>query len=195
MGRNKYEGINPYAVEIIRFKARHLVGQAGFTASDRDDLEQELILDLLRRLPKYDPSRAKRNTFIARVVEHKIANLIEAQTAHKRDYRRCPCSLNERFEEEEGGRSVERAETLDQEDYLLRIGVEPGAAEELRALALDVAAVVETLPPELRELCRRLGQETVTEVSRDTGVSRATLYESVTRLRKIFEDAGLKNYL
>ena len=196
MGRNRYdEGIDPYAVEIIRFKARQLVGQAGFTASDRDDLEQELILDLLRRLPKYAPSRAKRNTFIARVVEHKISTLIEKQTAHKRDYRRCPCSLNERFEEEEEGRSVERAETLDQEDYLLRIGVEPGAAEELRALALDVAAVVETLPPELGDLCRRLKQETVSEISRDTGVSRATLCESVRRLRKIFEDAGLKNYL
>ncbi len=195
MGRNKYDDIDPYAVEIIRFKARQLVGQAGFTVADRDDLEQELILDLLRRLPKYDPSRAKLNTFIARVVEHKIATLIEKQTAHKRDYRRCPCSLNERFEEEEEGRSVERAETLDQEDYLLRIGVEPRAAEELRALALDVAAVVENLPLELHELCRRLGQETVSEISRDTGVPRATLYQSVKKLREIFEDAGLKDYL
>ena len=195
MGRKNYDDIDPYAVEIIRFKARQLVGQAGFTASDRDDLEQELILDLLRRLPKYDPSRAKRNTFIARVVEHKIANLIEAQTAHKRDYRRCPCSLNERFEDEDEGRSVERAEKLNQEDYLLRTCVQPGAAEELRGLALDVATVVETLPPELRDLCRRLEQETVSEISRDTGVSRATLYQSVTKLRAIFVDAGLKDYL
>ncbi len=195
MGRNRYdEGIDPYAVEIIRFKARQLVGQAGFTASDRDDLEQELILDLLRRLPKYDPSRAKRNTFIARLVDHKIATLIEAQKAVRRDYRRRTCSLNERFKDEDG-HVAERVETLDQEDYLLGAGIEPGQPEELRALVLDVAAVVETLPPELRELCRRLGQETVTEVSRDTGVSRATLYESVTRLRKIFEDTGLKNYL
>ena len=195
MGRNKYDDVDAYAVEIIRFKARQLVGQAVFTVADRDDLEQELILDLLRRLPKYDPSRAKRNTFIARVVEHKIATLIEKQTAQKRDYRRCPCSLNERFEEEEEGRSVERAETLDQEDYLLRIGVEPRAPEELRALALDVAAVVKNLPPELHELCRRLGQKTVSEISRDTGVPRATLYQSVTKLREIFEYAGLKDYL
>ncbi len=195
MGRNNYDDIDPYAVEIIRFKARQLVGQAGFTVVDRDDLEQELILDLLRRLPNYDPKRAKRNTFIARVVEHKIATLIEKQTAHKRDYRRCRCSLNERFEEEEEGRSVERAETLDQEDYLLRIGVEPGAAEELRVLALDVVVVLETLPPELGDLCRRLKQETVAEISRDTGVPRATLYQSVTKLREIFEDAGLKDYL
>ena len=158
MRRNKYdEGIDPYAVEIIRFKARQLVGQAGFTVADREDLEQELILDLLRRMPKYDSKRAKRNTFIARMVE--------------------------------------RAEKLDQEDCLLRTHVQPRAAEELRSLALDVAAIVETLPPELRAFCRRLGQETVSEISRDTGVPRGTLYKSIHRLWEIFEDAGLKDYL
>ncbi len=195
MRRNKYdEGIDPYAVEIIRFKARQLVGQAGFTVADREDLEQELILDLLRRMPKYDSKRAKRNTFIARVVEHKIANLIEAQTASDRDYRRCRCSLNELFKDEDG-RMVERAEKLDQEDCLLRTLVQPRAAEELRSLALDVAAIVETLPPELRAFCRRLGQETVSEISRDTGVPRGTLYKSIHRLWEIFEDASLKDYL
>ena len=56
MGRNNYDDIDAYAVEIIRYKARQLVGQAGFTVADRDDLEQELILDLLRRCPSTTPS-------------------------------------------------------------------------------------------------------------------------------------------
>ena len=181
MGRNRYdEGIDPYAVEIIRFKARQLVGQAGFTVADRDDLEQELILDLLGRLPKYDPKRGKLTTFIARIVEHKIANLIARQRASKRDYRRSTCSLND---------------SLDQEDYLVRLGVEPKPDDQLSELTLDVAAVVDSLPPELRELCRRLGTETVSEISRDQGVSRPTLYKSVNGLREIFMDAGLKDYL
>ena len=74
--------------------------RSGFTESDRDDLEQEMMLDLLQRLPKYNPDRAQRNTFIARVVEHKIATLIEARKAGLRDYRLCRCSLNDRFEDE-----------------------------------------------------------------------------------------------
>ena len=191
---NQYDGIDAYAVGLIRYKARQLVGQAGFTVSDRDDLEQELVLDLLRRLPKYDPKRAQRNTFIARVVEHRVASLIEAQKAGIRDYRRCRCSLNDRFEDE-NGRSVERAETLDQEGYLLRTGAQSRPSDELSALAIDVAVVLETLPPELRELRRRLEAATVTEISRDTGVPRGTLYESIKKLREIFEDAGLKDYL
>ena len=42
---NSDDGIDPYAAGLIRFKTRQLVGQAGFTASDREDIEQELILD------------------------------------------------------------------------------------------------------------------------------------------------------
>ena len=191
---NSGDGIDPYAAGLIRFKARQLVGQAGFTASDREDIEQELILDLLRRLPKYNPKRAQLNTFIARVVEHRLASLIEAQKAGIRDYRRCRCSLNECFEDADG-RSVERVDTFDQEDYLLRTGAQSRPSEELNRLAIDVAAVLETLPPELRELCRRLKAETVTEISRDTGVPRGTIYESIKKLREIFKDAGLRNYL
>ena len=191
---NSDDGIDPYAAGLIRFKARRLVGQAGFTASDREDIEQELILDLLRRLPKYNPKRAQLNTFIARVVEHRLASLIEAQKAGIRDYRRCRCSLNERFEDADG-RSVERVDTFDQEDYLLRTGAQSRPSEELNRLAIDVATVLETLPPELRELCRRLKAETVTEISRDTGVPRGTIYESIKKLREIFKDVGLRNYL
>ena len=41
MGFDKrYKGIDEYAVRIIKFKARQLVGRVGFTESDREDLER-----------------------------------------------------------------------------------------------------------------------------------------------------------
>ena len=153
-----------------------------------------MVLDLLRRLPKFDPKRAGRNTFIARIVEHKVATIIEAQKAGMRDYRLCSCSLNDRLEDEEG-RSIERMETIDQEDYLRRTGKLSRPMSELRNLSIDLRSAVQTLPPELRELCKRLQTESVTEISRDTGIPRGTIYESIKKLRAIFEDAGLKDYL
>ena len=192
--KNKYDGIDAFAITLIKYKAKQLVGRAGFTTSDRDDLEQDLVLDLLHQFPKYDPKRAQRNTFITKVVEHRITTLIEAQKTGIRDYRRCPCSLNDRFEDEDG-RTVERMDMLDQEDYLLRTDAQSRPWEELSALAIDMAAVLDGLPPELRELCRRIETETVTEISRDTGVPSGSLYESIRKLRVIFEDAGLKDYL
>lgn len=191
---NRYQGIDDYAVRIIRYKARQLVGRVGFIESDRQDLEQEMVFDLLRRLPKFKPERAQRNTFIARVVEHKVATIIEAQKAGMRDYRLCSCSLNDRFENEEGG-SVERIDTINQDDYLQRTGKLSRPISDLRGLSIDVRSVVEKLPPELRELCKRLQVESVTEISRDTGIPRGTIYESIKKLRTLFEDAGLKDYL
>jgi len=191
---NRYQGIDDYAVRIIRYKARQLVGRVGFTESDRQDLEQEMIFDLLRRLPKFKPERAQRNTFIARVVEHKVATIIEAQKAGMRDYRLCSCSLNDRFENEEGG-SVERIDTINQDDYLQRTGKLSRPISDLRGLSIDVRSAVEKLPPELRELCKRLQVESVTDISRDTGIPRGTIYESIKKLRSLFEDAGLKDYL
>jgi RNA polymerase sigma-70 factor (ECF subfamily) len=191
---NRYQGIDDYAVQIIRYKARQLVGRVGFTESDRQDLEQEMMFDLLRRLPKFKPERAQRNTFIARVVEHKVATIIEAQKAGMRDYRLCSCSLSDRFENEEGG-SVERIDTINQDDYLQRTGKLSRPISDLRGLSIDVRSAVEKLPPELRELCKRLQIKSVTEISRDTGIPRGTIYESIKKLRTLFEDAGLKDYL
>ena len=191
---NRYEGIDDYAVQIIKHKARQLVGRVGFTESDRDDLEQDMMLDLLRRLPKYNPARAQRNTFIARVVEHRVATIIEARKAGIRDYRLCNCSLNDHLEDEEGS-SVERVETTDQEDYLLRTSKLSRPAAELHDLSLDVHKVMEQLPPKLRELCRCLMTDTVTRISRETGIPRGTIYEFIRKLRVIFEDAGLRDYL
>ncbi|NIM21304.1 MAG: RNA polymerase subunit sigma-24 [Candidatus Latescibacteria bacterium] len=191
---NRYRGIDDYAVRIIKHKARQLVGHAGFTESDREDLEQELVLDLLRRLPKYNPQRTKRNTFIALIIEHKVATIIESSKAGKRDYRTPLCSLNDQLEDKEGS-SMEREETIDQEDYLRRTGKLSRPAVELQELSLDTQKVVASLPPELRELCRRLQTQSITEISRETGIPRGTIYESRKKLRALFEDAGLKKYL
>jgi RNA polymerase sigma-70 factor (ECF subfamily) len=60
---------------------------------------------------------------------------------------------------------------------------------------MDIRKAVESLPPELRELCMRLATDTVMEISRDTGIPRGTIYESIKKLRTIFEDAGLRDYL
>jgi RNA polymerase sigma-70 factor (ECF subfamily) len=191
---NSYDGIDPYAARLIKHKARQLVGKAGHTWDDVEDIEQDLTLDVLRRLSKYKPDRSQLNTFVALVVEHRIASLIAARKARMRDYRLCCCSLNDYLENEDGD-TVERIETVDQEDYFRRTGRLSRTATELGDLALDIREVAGRLPPKLRELCRLLQTDTITKISRDTGVPRTTLYEGIKKLRAFFEDAGLREYL
>ncbi|MBK8482312.1 MAG: sigma-70 family RNA polymerase sigma factor [Proteobacteria bacterium] len=195
MGRdNRYEGLDEYAVKIIRHKARQLVGRAGLVAADRDDLEQDMVMDLLRRLPRFDPSKAKRETFISRIVEHRVATIIETQKAGLRDYRCNAGSLDER-RADEGGGTGDMPPVLDQDSYRRETLGTARQDEDLRDLRRDIAMVVEDLPSDLRELCRRLLTSTVSEVSRETGVPRGTIYESVQKLRSRFEKGGLAAYL
>jgi len=187
-------GIDKYAIGIIKYKARRLVGRKGFIQPDREDLNQEMILDLLRRLPKYDPNRAKRSTFIGCVVDHKIATLIEAREAGMRDYRLCRCSLNDLIKEEDDD-SDEQKETIDQENYLRVTGRYSPTAIESLDVSIDLGKEIEKLPPKLRALCKRLCFETVTEISHDTGTPRGTIYDSLKKIRTAFEAAGLLDYL
>lgn len=129
-----------------------------------------------------------------RLIEQWIATLNEEQKSNILDYWCYPCSLNDRFEDKDG-RTVELIDILDQEEYLLCTGVQSRPWEELRALAIDMAIVLDGLPPDLRDLCQRMETETVMEISRDTGVPSEILYESIKKIRDIFENAGLKDYL
>jgi RNA polymerase sigma-70 factor (ECF subfamily) len=191
---NRYEGIDNYAVRLIKNKARQLIGLAGFTESDREDIEQEMLLDLLRRLPKFDPRRAQRSTFIARIIEHKIATLIEAQEAAVRDYRKRAFSLNEEMKDGDGA-TVERGDTFDQDCYLRRTDQVSNSTCLAHDLSIDLRVFLAALPPELRTLCEQLAGESVADLVRRTGTPRSTIYESIKKLRRLLEDAGLDEYL
>lgn len=191
---NRYDGIEDYAAWLIRHKAWQLVGCTGLSKADIEDIEQELILDLLERLPKYDSDKAGRKTFIARIVEHKIANIIEERSADKRDWRLCRDSLNDRFETGEG-ESTELFEVYDEEEYLRETGQLVRTADDRLSLSIDLSRAIASLPPELRELCNQLQEKSMAEISRDIGIPRGTLYDRLKELRHLFEDRGLRDYL
>jgi RNA polymerase sigma-70 factor (ECF subfamily) len=194
MGSNRYDGLDDYAVKLIRHKARQLVGRAGLVEADRPDLEQELALDLLRRLPRFDAARAGRNTFIARIVEHRVATIMEAQTAGVRDYRRVAGSLDERRPGDDGP-SADGPPVLDQHEYRRETIAAARRDEDLHGLRRELAEAIAALPPDLRDLCQRLRDSSVSEVSRETGVPRSTLYDAIGKVRDRFDAAGLAAYL
>jgi RNA polymerase sigma-70 factor (ECF subfamily) len=163
---------------IIRRKARQMVGRAGIKEQDHEDLVQELMLRLLRSLRLFDAAQADRKSFVTAVVERNAAKILRDRRAKKRN----------------GGR-VESLdvllENLDEEPPDL--AVDDHAAEQAD-LAIDVADLLARLPAELRDLAERLKTQTLSQVARDMGIPRSTLQRRVARLRRHFEDAGLRNY-
>ena len=186
------EKINRFAHGIIRRKIKQLIGRAGFTKQDRQDLEQELILRLLKSLSSFDPDQSHPNAFTTTVIERFVANILRDKQAEKRDHRRNG-SLNVPIDMGDDGVG-ELADLISQREYDARRGRHPRDAEALAQLVHDVTEVMACLPDDLRELAERLKSQKISEISREKGIPRTTLRGSVNRLRRHFENAGLKKY-
>lgn len=186
--------LNDYAGKIIRYKARQLIGKCGFTRDDYEDLRQEMTLDLLLRLPKFDATKAGLNTFVARIIDHKISTIIRHRTQEKRDYRRS-CSLDESIENENGA-SVTRGEMLSQDDHDLHAGKHTRPEAERTEMRTVISFSISELPPDLQQLAELLLTRSITQAAEELAVPRSTLYETgIAQLRKTFEDRGLRKYL
>jgi len=195
MDTTKQYELSDYATQLIHHKSRQLVGTAGFTRDDIEDIQQDLTLDLLERLPRFDPAKAKYNTFVARVIERKISKLIRHRKRQRRDYRRDACSLNAAINDDGGG-TVERIKTISQDEHDLRAGKYARPAEERADLHMDIEAVLSDQPQELRQAGQMLMTMPIAEVAHKLSVPRSTFYEThIAKLREVFEAKGLGEYI
>jgi RNA polymerase sigma-70 factor (ECF subfamily) len=185
--------IDRFAWGIVRRKARQLIGRAGFTNQDREELQQELLAHLLSRLPAFDPEQGHRNKFVTAVVERFVANILRDKRAEKRDHRRV-VSINVIVETEEDG-PTERASIVGRNEYDARRGIRSRDEHELIDLVNDIDAVLASLPDNLRRMAEGLKTKPQAEVARDMGVPPTTLNSWMRHLRERLEGAGLRDFL
>lgn len=190
----KQQELSDYTRTLIRIKARQLVGKAGFTRDDIPDLEQEMMLALWERLPKFDSSKATLNTFSARIIEHKIQNIIRHRKQEIRDFRRESYSLDDSIKGVDG-QNIERADLVDKFKVDARRGLHRRTREEQSQLRVDVSIVLSKLPDDLRQVAEHLKTKTPTETAKALGTPRTTIYRHIEWLQAIFEDKGLRDYL
>ena len=194
MSKNQLDAHDHYTANLIRHKARQLVGKYGFSESDRDDLEQELSIDLVERLPKYDPSKASKSTFINRLIERKISRMIRYRTQAMRDYRREQMSLNDRISDGKDG-EAERVYTISSDVQARRTGQHRRTEGEQRELCIDVRSVLDRLSPSLIQTAKVLMFHRPAAAARVIGIPRSTLYEQhIAQLREVFEERSLQKY-
>lgn len=172
---------------FIRRKAKQLVGKAGITKSQRDDVAQDLRTDVIDRLDAFDPVRSNRHTFVAMTVKHGAARILERRLAAKRAAGREQYSLNSTVTDLEGS-PVERHQLLADD--------RPGRPEgEDRDLVNDVREVIAGLPAAFQEVCRHiLAGKTVKQTAAALGIPRTTLYRDLRAIKTAFEGAGLGAY-
>ncbi len=181
MGRHSHNLSEPelfaLAEKIIRCRARMLIGLFGFTKHDVPDIKQELFLELYKRKENFDPEKGREATFIVRVIESKILDLIKQRQAECRDWRRCRDSLNRCVTLPEVG-VIEKIDTLESEQ----------TSDPL--LILDVTLIQERLPPDLQKFCQVLKYYDKNEAMDNAFVSRSVFFRNLQTLKDIFVQAG-----
>jgi len=155
-----------------------------------DDLLQECLSHWYFSKDDYSPAAgANIRTFMSRVVEHKLQRLIEKHTAGKRKAGINNVSLNEPISDEEGSPT-----------YLDQLSEDESHVSDIHITALlkiDISRTIEKLTPQQQELCRLLGEEglSISEASELLKTPRSTLYEDIKRIKSIFQQGNLQEYL
>src|SRR5690606_24018558 len=74
--------------------ARRTRYRLGLSAQDLDDLRQELLLDLIRRFPAFDPKRSPLEAFAQMVASHCASRIGRVVWRERQIYGRAPLSLD-----------------------------------------------------------------------------------------------------
>jgi RNA polymerase sigma factor (sigma-70 family) len=171
----------PRTLKHIRSTAKRLARSGRIHGMDAEDIAQDLFLDLWRRCPAFDPSRASFSTFADRIIAHRAASL--TAPTQRTEMERRQIRIDDPVEGPDG---CTLADTLP--DTTVRGELDHG-------LSLDLRRFIESLSPALQRCCAILAEPNIRSAAAQAGTHRSSLYENARRLRRRAEQAGLRIYL
>lgn len=152
------------AVAAAEWLARRLSRRLGSVAADEEDFRQAILLDLIARADRFDPSRGTWPAFVSVVTRHAAAGIARDQC------RRAALFL-----------PLDDDEPIDDRQP-------PGAAD----LAIDFVRETGRLPHPLMRLVDRIAEAgTVAGARRASAASPASFYRALRELRLRLVAAGL----
>lgn len=158
-----------------------------------DDLLQECLMHWLEVRQQLVPDPGGPPiAYMARVVRNKLIDLARERETDKRRGDQETVSLDDTVGDSEDAPTY--ADLVDAEQGRDLGGQESFDPADIR---IDVTEVMSRLTPEQRRLCDLLGAQglSIKEASEKLRIPRATLYEEIKRIRKIFAQHGLDDYL
>lgn len=158
-----------------------------------DDLVQDCLLHWIgvRRKLAPDPDNPPVG-YMAQVLRNKLTDLMREQGAEKRAGDLGLVSLDATVDGSEDG--VTFAESLDASE-----SAQSGEDCETHRhhMRMDLLRALVRLTPSQQRLCLMLGEEglSIKEAAEQLRIPRGTLYEEIKRIRKVFAEHGLGDYL
>jgi RNA polymerase sigma-70 factor (ECF subfamily) len=188
------EGLQRWEIAVTK----KLVGEfrrrsRSLAREEFDDLVQECLAHwiVVRRKLAPDPG-APPTAYMAQVIRNKLTDLIREQAAEKRAGEQVALSLDAALDGSDDGLTL--ADLLADDESAQQD--EAGVVDRQHA-RIDIGRALARLTPIQRQLCQMLGEEglTIKEAAERLRIPRGTLYEEIKRIRRVFADQGLGDYL
>jgi len=164
-----------FANIVISAEVNKLYLRGVIRRDEQQDFASELMVRLLAVWETYDPARGPREALINTVVNSQLVSLLRGRYAQK------------------------RRGTTQPIDAVADPIVDPvswdGRQQHVINLQIDLAAVMHLLSPLQRQIVDHLRREPLTPVAGQMGIPRRTLRDQCARIRDVFRDAGLEEYL
>ena len=167
--------------------AQRLRRKLSMSVCEREDLGQDLLVDLLRRLPAYDPSRGSIGAFANIVLRNQSSRIA---MRHHRQRRAQGGSLLS-LEVPLAGTREPVGDTLTEDDGLAAWHGQSCCAAAVTELHHALQAALARLPAEDRRFCAALAHRPVTALAAEGFGSRSALYRRLADLRHVLTVHGL----
>ena len=176
------------ALAAAAARTYRLAARLGLPSGDREDIHQDLLLDLLERAPGFDPQRASANTYTGVVSKHRAVELVDALMKDRA--RMCFHS---------GGAAAANDPQMDEPDEYDGDNVVPMWAED-RDLFSDSMALMDLQKALIYMNDEQLAFFELLETHQDLpsawkacGVSSATFYRRVAEMRMHLRMFGFRS--
>ncbi len=149
---------------------------------DDEDLLQECLTQWFYARDKYDPAGgASPSTFMARVVKHKLMDIVRERESEKRKVSHHSVSLDAPINKEEGS------------DSFADILPDPADFRNETEFKIDLTQAFSKLTTKQRRLCELLldGHTGMNELAELLSVERTTVYREIGRVRETFQNEKL----
>lgn len=143
-----------------------------------DDLMQECLLHWYLVRDNYDPERgASLRTYMRQVLRHFLQDILDQQMTDRRKMQHLLTSLEQGMED---GTMPKDAIRTEPESFL----------------RIDLERAVQKLSPAQQQICQLLTEGyPITRIGRVLGRPRSDVYKELKKIREIFSDKGLREYL
>lgn len=169
--------------------ARRLIRKLRLFKDDLADVRQELLVDVIARLPAFDSKRGSLGAFAGIVMANRAARVANKVKRDRRLYGVVPTSLDETLPEGDG---ATRGDFVSEADGLSAyFGQRADAFADVER-RLDVERGLGALDPDDARLSAALSQSNIDELVDRGHAARSSLYRRVKHIRLALLAAGLK---